>query len=70
MPLQIFLRELLVNDAASMDMLDAESYQRMLNSKTLMKYVLIVVATLPLVAVYPFVQKYFMKGVMVGSLKG
>jgi ABC-type glycerol-3-phosphate transport system permease component len=35
-----------------------------------LKYVVIVVATLPLMCVYPFVQKYFVKGVMIGSVKG
>jgi len=35
-----------------------------------LKYALIVVATAPFMAIYPFVQKYFVKGMMVGSLKG
>jgi ABC-type glycerol-3-phosphate transport system permease component len=36
----------------------------------LLKYSLIVVATVPILCVYPFVQRYFIKGVMIGSLKG
>jgi ABC-type glycerol-3-phosphate transport system permease component len=35
-----------------------------------LKYALIVVATVPILCVYPFIQKYFVKGVMIGSLKG
>ena len=35
-----------------------------------LKYSLIVVATVPILVVYPFVQKYFVKGAMVGSIKG
>ena len=37
---------------------------------TLVKYALIIVSTLPILCIYPFVQKYFMKGVMMGSVKG
>lgn len=36
----------------------------------LLKYSLIIVSSLPLLIVYPFIQKYFIKGVMVGSVKG
>jgi len=36
----------------------------------LLKYALIVVASAPLLAAYPFIQKYFVKGVMIGSVKG
>ena len=36
----------------------------------LLKYSLIVVATAPIMCIYPFVQKYFVQGVMIGSLKG
>jgi len=36
----------------------------------LIKYALIVVASIPLLIVYPFVQKFFIKGVMIGSIKG
>lgn len=36
----------------------------------MMKYALIIVTTIPIICVYPFVQKYFEKGVMIGSVKG
>ena len=35
-----------------------------------MKYALIIVASAPVIAMYPFVQKYFVKGIMVGAIKG
>jgi len=35
-----------------------------------MKYSLILIASLPMILVYPFVQKYFVKGVMIGAIKG
>ncbi|MDF2648022.1 MAG: sugar transporter permease, partial [Paenibacillus sp.] len=38
--------------------------------RALLKYSLIVVSSLPLMMIYPFVQKHFVKGVMIGSLKG
>ena len=38
--------------------------------KVLMRYCSIVVSTLPILCIYPFVQKYFVNGVMIGSLKG
>ena len=40
------------------------------NLADLLKYALIVVATVPLLLVYPFVQKHFVKGALIGSLKG
>jgi len=36
----------------------------------ILKYALIVVATAPILCVYPFIQRYFIKGVMIGSVKG
>jgi len=42
----------------------------MILSADQLKYTMIVVATLPIMCIYPFLQKYFVKGVMVGSLKG
>ena len=70
-PLQLFLREILVNsqfDSSVMN--DPEAAQQLQGLADTLKYVIIVVATLPLMCVYPFVQKYFVKGVMIGSVKG
>jgi len=69
-PLQIFLRELLVLGNVSSEMVDAETIAQLQNLKYLLKYTTIVIATVPLFAIYPFVQKYFVKGVMIGSVKG
>jgi putative aldouronate transport system permease protein len=49
---------------------DAEAAMQMALSADQLKYTIIVVSTLPMLIIYPFLQKYFVKGVMVGSLKG
>ena len=69
-PLQIFLRELLMAQSSDAGIADGElagEYKRMTQ---IVKYAVIVVATLPIVCLYPFLQRYFVKGVMIGSLKG
>lgn len=68
-PLQLFLREILlihINNAASAASADAGDS---LYLDTLLKYALIIISTVPILCIYPFVQKYFMKGVMMGSVK-
>ena len=70
-PLQIFLWEILImNDIDTSDIVDEELAIAMQGLADLLKYALIVVATAPILCIYPFVQKYFVKGVMMGSLKG
>jgi len=70
-PLQIFLKDVLVSGEFSADdMMDPETIVAMQNMKLLLKYSLIVVSVLPLFFFYPFVQKHFVKGVMIGSIKG
>lgn len=70
-PLQIFLREILVmNQIDLSEVIDPESAIAQQGMADLLKYSLIVVATVPILCVYPFIQKYFVKGVMIGSLKG
>lgn len=66
-PMQTLLREMM--QASTLDSLLYDGMEDTLPSETL-KYAMIVVAMLPILCVYPFVQKYFVKGVMVGSLKG
>ena len=51
-------------------MLDPDALEQMQNLQQILKYAIIVVSTAPMVLFYPFVQKYFEKGVMIGSLKG
>lgn len=70
-PLQLFLREILVqNNISSSDITDPEMLAQIQGLATQLKYPVIVVSTLPMICLYPFVRKYFDKGVMVGSLKG
>ncbi|NOU94092.1 ABC transporter permease subunit [Paenibacillus sp. LMG 31456] len=70
-PLQLVLREILVLSQVTPDMLDQVTDAAKLDGMTdVLKYTLIVVSTLPLMLIYPFVQKHFVKGMMIGSLKG
>ncbi|MHC1787703.1 MAG: carbohydrate ABC transporter permease [Christensenellales bacterium] len=70
-PLQIILRNILVLQNVDTSMIkDANVLLRMQGLADLLKYSVSVVSTVPLLIMYPFVQKYFIKGVMVGALKG
>jgi putative aldouronate transport system permease protein len=69
-PLQIFLRQLLVQSNFTADMLDPEAAVMIQTLQDLLKYTIIVVSSLPMIALYPFAQKYFKKGVMIGAIKG
>lgn len=69
-PLQIFLRQILVQSNMSADMLDPEAMAQMQTLQQILKYAVIVVSTAPMLCLYPFVQKYFRQGVMIGSIKG
>lgn len=67
-PLQLVLREILIaNDTSSMTAGTAGDVVPLAES---VKYATIVVATLPVLVIYPFLQKYFVKGVMIGAVKG
>jgi multiple sugar transport system permease protein/putative aldouronate transport system permease protein len=70
-PLQIILRDILVASTIDPSMItDPELMSQMVGLADLLKYSLIIVASLPVWIAYPFVQKYFVKGVMIGSIKG
>ena len=70
-PLQVVLRNILILNQVDMttvaDLRDMASRQGMSN---LLKYAVIVVSSVPLLVMYPFVQKYFVKGIMIGAVKG
>lgn len=70
-PLQIFLREILVQNQIDPTMTqDVKALEAKRGLTDLLKYSLIVVASVPVMCIYPFVQKYFVKGVMIGAVKG
>lgn len=70
-PLQLVLRNILIqNQVNSGMMIDVESYAAKMRVTELIKYGVIMVSSLPLLMLYPFLQKYFVKGVMIGSIKG
>lgn len=68
-PLQLILREILIQNDTS-DMMIGVGTADSFGISESIKYAVIVVATLPILCVYPFLQKYFIKGVMIGAVKG
>ena len=70
-PLQLILRSILVQNRVSEEMLsDIESLAMRATLVENIKYAVIIVSTVPILTLYPFLQKYFVKGVMIGAIKG
>jgi len=70
-PLQLILRQIFeASRVSAAEMTDPELIAKTAGITDLLKYSLIVVSTAPIMCVYPFIQKYFVKGVMIGSVKG
>lgn len=68
-PLQLILRQILIaNDTTSMTQGVAYGDTEMVGES--IKYAVIVIATIPILCVYPFIQRYFVTGVMIGAVKG
>lgn len=65
-PLQLILREILIQD----ETVTAGGMDALMTSSDTFKYATIMVATVPILCIYPFLQRYFVKGVMVGAVKG
>ncbi len=71
-PLQLFLRQILVNnDISAVDggASSDEMARRAMRAETI-KYSIVILASIPMLIIYPFVQRYFVKGAMIGSVKG
>jgi len=70
-PLQLILRTLLTKIPKSTEMAgNVQEAMRQAQVAELMKYSLIIVSSIPVLILYPFIQKHFVKGVMIGSIKG
>jgi putative aldouronate transport system permease protein len=72
-PLQLILREILVQSqisASEMHYTDATAMRYFADLSETMKYALIIVSTIPILIIYPFFQRFFVKGVMIGAVKG
>lgn len=79
-PLQLVLRNLLLTGNSAMTSMisgggsmtgdNAKYLAELMQRAEILKYAVIIVSTVPILAVYPFLQKYFMRGIMAGSLKG
>ena len=70
-PLQLIMREILIaNDMSSMTNMSTVGTYTNDMYQVLVKYAVVVIATLPILCIYPFLQRYFIKGVMVGAIKG
>lgn len=74
-PLQLILRQILVLNEVSTDTMQmgaigtANSFVDQINNASLVKYAVMIVSALPLLIIYPFVQGFFVKGVLIGSVK-
>lgn len=70
-PLQLILRDILIaNSIDPTTLVDPETMEKKLGMAELLKYAVIVVASVPVWCLYPFIQQYFVKGVMIGAVKG
>jgi multiple sugar transport system permease protein/putative aldouronate transport system permease protein len=68
--LQLVLREILIVNQLGDIMADAEQAARQEGLAQLLKYSLMVIASVPMLILYPFIQKHFVKGIMIGAIKG
>ena len=68
-PLQLILRRLLISNQMMQSQATGELASELRIKADMMKYAAIVISTAPIMLLYPFVQKYFNQGVMIGALK-
>ena len=70
-PLQLVLRAILIQNEPDPGMIaDMQSTAQRAQLAELLKYATIIISSLPLIVMYPFFQKYFDSGIMIGSVKG
>jgi len=69
MPLQLLLRRILISNQSLLGAATGSMAQELRKLSDMMKYAAIVISTLPIMCLYPFLQKYFNKGVMIGAIK-
>ncbi len=75
-PLQLILREILIENQMKAEMMSSGAYvdelllDAQVKAASLVRYSVIIVSSLPVLIIYPFLQRYFDKGVMIGSIKG
>jgi ABC-type glycerol-3-phosphate transport system permease component len=70
-PLQLILQEILASTQVdAMSLMDPSLAEKMSSVADIMKYAIIIVGSVPMMMIYPFIKKYFEKGMMIGSLKG
>jgi putative aldouronate transport system permease protein len=67
-PIQLILRAMVIEGDVSNMQVEFQDDERIVD--TTVKYAIIMVATIPILLLYPFLQRYFVKGMMIGSLKG
>ena len=69
-PLQLVLKNILISSQPDASLAGMTERAEMYKQTEMLKYALVVVSSVPMIVLYPFVQKYFVQGVMVGSVKG
>jgi putative aldouronate transport system permease protein len=69
-PLQLILRQILLQSQMTGMVTDLVEADKLARIAEIIKYALIIVASVPLLILYPFLQRYFVKGIMIGSIKG
>jgi ABC-type glycerol-3-phosphate transport system permease component len=72
-PLTLILRDILVANSIDMSMMqnvDIDTLTAKMGLSELLKYSLIIVSSVPMLIIYPFIQHYFVQGVMIGAIKG
>ena len=69
-PLRLVVRNILITNQSLVGAGDGMAAQEAMRLANLMKYAVIIVTTVPIMCMYPFVQKYFSQGVMIGAIKG